>query len=88
MLQSLPNPFVSQTVIRYAVPAEAQTTLGIYNLSGQLIRTLVDENTSEGSHSVIWDGSDDRGDPVAAGIYYYQLESGEFSNVRKMLLIE
>ena len=62
--------------------------LEIYNVRGQLVRTLVNENKTAGKHSAIWNGLDEQNRPVASGIYYYKLTAGNFANVKKMVLMK
>ncbi|NIR86164.1 T9SS type A sorting domain-containing protein, partial [Candidatus Bathyarchaeota archaeon] len=59
----------------------------IFNTLGQEIRTLVNERLEAGVHRVRWDGKDNNGNPVASGVYLYELQSGQFSQVRKMSLL-
>lgn len=91
--QNYPNPFNPSTTIRFSLPSQAAagslpTTLRIYNVMGQLVRTLVDEPMTEGAHHVIWDGKDDSGDLVASGVYFYKLRSGNYENTKKMVLMK
>ena len=84
---SHPNPYNSETVLRFQVPAgEAQ--LVIYNLAGQEIATLVDEEMAAGAHAVRWGGRNQRGRRVASGVYFAQLRSGSDVRVRQMLLLK
>ncbi len=87
--QNVPNPFNPATRIAYTVPAAAVVTLKVYNLAGQLVRTLVDGPSSAGGHEVIWDGRDDAGQSVASGTYFYELRAdGELVQSRKMQLMK
>lgn len=86
--QNYPNPFNPRTSIRYALPQDAQVRLTIYNLLGQKITTLVDEQQSAGYRTVWWDGKDANGDDVSSGVYFYRLTAGEFSEVRKMMMVK
>ena len=90
MKQNYPNPFNPTTVIRYSTYSArfTHTTLKVYNILGQKLRTLVDEPKGRGNHEVIWDGKDDKGKEVASGIYFYQLKVGEFTESKKMLLLK
>ncbi len=88
LLGNYPNPFNSQTTISYQLPTEADVILKIYNLLGQKIRTLVNENQPTDYHSVIWDGKDENGKPVSSGIYFYKLIIGEFGETKKMILLK
>ncbi|MFC1528519.1 FlgD immunoglobulin-like domain containing protein [Candidatus Latescibacterota bacterium] len=85
--QNYPNPFNPSTTIQYDVPKNTQVVLKIYNLAGQEVRTLVDENQSAGYRSVIWDGKNNRGYSVSSGIYIYRLKTPEFLKTKKLLLI-
>lgn len=71
--QNYPNAFNAETAIRFALPASAQVELSIYNLSGQPVATLVDGIRSAGTHTVRWDGRNDRGSALASGVYLYRL---------------
>ena len=82
-----PNPFNPQTVIKYQLPKTSQVRLTIYNSSGQVVKTIVDEAKQAGFYWVIWDGWDDAGKKVASGVYLYELRAGDFAKVRKMALI-
>jgi hypothetical protein len=85
-----PNPFNPVTSIEYSISnrqTPMHTTLRIYNIQGQLVRTLVDEPQKAGTHRVSWDGRDNAGRQVASGVYLYRLEAGDFSKSEKMVLI-
>ena len=83
-----PNPFNPTTTISYTMPASGDVKLNVYNLRGQLVRSLVNEAKTAGSHKVVWDGKDDRGNTMASGIYLYRLETGKHSETRKMMLMK
>ncbi len=85
--QNCPNPFSLSTTIRFSVGTPAHTALTIYSIQGRLIRVLSNEYRDSGDHSVVWDGRDDLGEEVAAGVYLYRLSLGEFEETRKMILI-
>lgn len=91
LFQNFPNPFNPATTIRFSVGAgqtPTHTTLQIYNILGQKVRTLVDEPKHAGSHKVIWDGRDDSGKDVASGVYFYQIEAGDFTEAKKLVLLK
>lgn len=92
LAQNYPNPFNPSTTIRFDIPErlteEARVQLKIYNLLGELVRTLVDEQKFFGQYTVEWDGKNHRFEPVASGIYIYQLTAGEFKQTRRMLLLK
>ena len=89
LLQNFPNPFNPETTIGYELAESADVTLQIYNVVGQVVRTLMaSESQSVGRYQVRWDGMDDRGTPVSSGIYFYQLSAGKFQDVRKLMLLK
>ncbi|NIR49204.1 T9SS type A sorting domain-containing protein [candidate division KSB1 bacterium] len=87
LFQNYPNPFNPATTIRYDLNQDVFVTLKIYNLRGQEIRTLVEADLQPGTQSVIWDGRDRHGHPVASGIYLYRIQAGDFHQVKKMSLL-
>ena len=89
LLQNAPNPFNPATEISFVVPAGgANISLRIYDISGKLVRTLVDGFESGGSCTVIWHGRNDQGRQVASGTYFYQLAAPGFSEMKKMVLLK
>jgi hypothetical protein len=87
LAQNYPNPFNSSTAIDYQIADAAVVELTIFNALGQKITTLVDAWQTAGQHQILWHGKDDAGKTVANGIYFYQLKSGNFVQIRKMLLV-
>lgn len=85
--QNYPNPFNPTTSIDYTLSKASPVTLKIFNLLGQEIRTLVNEQQSAGTKTVVWDGRDHSGRQVSSGIYVYQLQAGNAVQSRKMLLV-
>ena len=73
--QNYPNPFNPTTTIGYSITGTNHVTVGVYDITGRLVRTLVDEAKVAGPHSVMWDGRDTNGIVVATGIYFVRLES-------------
>jgi hypothetical protein len=89
LYQNSPNPFNPTTVIRYDVPDEGtQISLRIYDVTGRLIRTLVDGSVPPGQQSVTWDGVDGHGNQVSTGIYFYRLQVGGTTLTKKMVLLK
>lgn len=86
--QNYPNPFNPSTQISFTLPTEVEVTVVVYNMLGQTVATLVDETLPTGSHTVVWDGTDDSGQAVATGVYFYRLQTDEFSQSLKMVLIK
>ncbi len=85
---NFPNPFNPETAISFDVPAgwAAPVTLRIYNVQGQVIRTLAEGVMPPGRHNILWNGKDRFGQTVSTGIYLYQIISGDYRAVRKMLM--
>lgn len=83
-----PNPFNAYTEIEFSLPEAGHTSLRIYNINGQLVRTLRDDHLPAGSHMVRWDGLDEAGTRVASGIYFCRLEHEGTAQARKMLLLK
>ena len=86
--QNYPNPFNPTTTLRYDTPESGTVSILIYDMMGRQIRTLVNENVSAGYHFVQWDGTNETGSPVAAGVYIYSLNSGSFRAIKKMILLK
>ena len=87
LAQNAPNPFNSNTVIRFALSQPSQVELAIYNLLGQPVAVLVQGPSAAGTFSVRWDGRDQAGHELTSGVYLYQLRAGEYAEVRKLLLL-
>lgn len=86
---NVPNPFNPTTTIAYDVPQSGgDVSIAIYDVSGRLVRTLVDEHRSAGRYSAQWNGDDDAGWPVASGVYFYRMQAGPFHETRKMVLLK
>jgi hypothetical protein len=84
--QNYPNPFNPMTVIAFSLPEDSDVQLRVYNLRGEMVRELFSGHEAAGEHTVMWDGTDDRGRGVASGSYYARLESSQGVQTRKMLL--
>jgi hypothetical protein len=87
LFSNFPNPFNPDTWINYQLPQDGPVTIKIYNINGQLIITLVDEEQTAGAHSVTWDGLDLSGSPAASGVYFCQLRSAQAVETIKMILV-
>ena len=86
--QNYPNPFNPSTQISFDVPDGAELVrLNIYNILGKKVSTLLNNVVNPGKHKVEWNAKDDEGNPVASGIYFYELSSSSFTARKKMLLI-
>jgi hypothetical protein len=83
-----PNPFNPVTTIRYGVERRSHVSLRIYDVAGRLVRVLVDEVQEPGlEYEARWQGRNDRGRPVASGIYFCRLMAGSFTETRKLVLL-
>ncbi len=87
LLQNHPNPFQSQTSIPFFIRKRDRVHIGIYNINGQLVRTLNDQEFLPGMHTVIWDGKDQSGQGVGAGVYLCKMQSTGFMAVKKLILV-
>jgi len=83
-----PNPFNPETVIRFAVAKNDNVIINVYNVSGQLVRSLVNGSYKVGMHQAVWNGLDNSGRPVSSGIYFYRMNTSEYVAVKKMLLLK
>jgi|GEM_PF-2981985 len=88
--QNYPNPFNPSTTIRFAVPGNVadRTQLTVFNMLGQKVKVLINEQLSPGNHSIVWDGRDRFNNLTASGVYFYELRAGDFVQVRKMALMK
>lgn len=88
LFQNYPNPFNKGTVINYSLPMSGRVIISLYNLSGQRIKTLIEEDKSPGYHIVYWDGRNEQGAEVTTGIYVYQLKVGNFVCTKKLVYLK
>jgi hypothetical protein len=87
--QNYPNPFNPTTTIRYSIAEAGHVSLRVYNVAGQLVRTLVDEHQAPGRvRPVTWDGRNSAGQSVSSGVYFYKLTTAGFTKTRKMVLLK
>jgi hypothetical protein len=92
LFQNIPNPFTQLTAISYQLQAPSFTTLKVYDLSGRVVRTLVDEEQEAGYYTILWDGRDNRGERVVPGLYFTRMVSrigqiNDFSRTRKIVIL-
>lgn len=88
LIANYPNPFNPETTVRFSIPFATKVELSIYDIRGQKVCTLVDNEMEKGMHSVIWNGRDNAGKQVSSGIYLYKLTTGNRTAVKKMLLLK
>jgi hypothetical protein len=82
-----PNPFNPETVISFSLPEAEHVQIEIINLLGQSIRSLTDRSFDAGTHTVVWDATNNSGDEVASGVYFYKIQAGNFVDTKKMTLM-
>ncbi|MCD4819113.1 MAG: S8 family serine peptidase [Candidatus Cloacimonetes bacterium] len=88
LYQNYPNPFNPETVISFATENDDHIEISIFNIKGQIIKTLTDQEFSKGKHDLIWNGLDYENKPVTSGLYLYKLKSRKFTTIKKMLLLK
>ena len=88
LMQNFPNPFNPSTTITYALPAQGPVSLIVYDALGREVTRLVDNVQPEGYHTVQWSGVNSAGGQVSTGVYFYRLQAGDFSQIRKMVLVK
>ncbi len=85
--QNYPNPFNPETVISFDLPQPEYTELTVFNVLGHKVATLLKTPMNAGSHQIVWNGKDANGNQAASGVYFYQLKSGTFNKIKKMILL-
>jgi hypothetical protein len=88
LFQNYPNPFNNSTTIEYQIPKSSSVNLVIFDITGKKIVQLVDQKQNAGKYSIIWNGKNHNHDYVASGLYFYRIITGEFSKVKKCLIIK
>ena len=83
-----PNPFNPETTIRFSTKEAGPVALEIYNVKGQLVKKLVNEDKAAGNHTVVWNGTDQNNRPVSTGVYFYKMHAGKYSSTRKMIMMK
>jgi len=86
--QNAPNPFNPTTTIRFSVADDSHVRLIVYDVAGRRVRTLVDGNRRANVYKEVWDGTNDAGQSVATGVYFYRITAGKFVQTKKMLLLK
>ena len=87
LLQNYPNPFNPTTQIAFNIPEASTVTIRVYNMLGQVVRTLTDGYMQAGLHTVEWDATGDNGSHLPSGLYIYRLQAGSYVEIRKMTLM-
>ncbi|MBC8215012.1 MAG: T9SS type A sorting domain-containing protein, partial [Candidatus Marinimicrobia bacterium] len=86
--QNYPNPFNPVTTIQYNLPDDAHVSMVVYDIMGRQVRTLVNDVQSAGYRTVKWNATNEMGQPVSAGMYFYVLKADDFTQIRKMVLLK
>ncbi|MBX2993140.1 MAG: T9SS type A sorting domain-containing protein [Bacteroidetes bacterium] len=86
--QNYPNPFNPTTNIRFSLPKDEHVTLQVYDVTGALVKTIVDQTLRSGNAEATWDGTNDNGSKVASGMYLYRLKAGNFVTTKKMIMMK
>ena len=86
--QNYPNPFNPVTTLRYDLPEDATVNITIYDMMGRQVKTLINGSQTAGYRSTQWNATNDAGSPVSSGIYLYMIQSGEFRQTKKMILLK
>ena len=87
-LSNYPNPFNPTTTISFSIPNDGKVNLEVFNAKGQKVKTLVNERKTAGSHSIVWNGTDSRGNTLNSGVYFYKIKSDRFTSTKKMILLK
>jgi len=88
LYQNYPNPFNPVTTLRYDLPIEGLVNISVYDILGNVVNNLVNTSQSIGYKSLIWNGTNNQGQPVSAGVYLYSIETGKFRQTKKMILLK
>jgi hypothetical protein len=88
LLQNYPNPMRNITTIRYQLPKKEKVSLKIYDVVGRLVKTLINELKEPGYYTIHWHGKDDRERKASAGVYFYRIQAGNYTNTKKMVLFK
>ena len=83
-----PNPFNPVTNITYGLPEDMRVMITVYDIKGRVVKTLVDSKQSAGHNSIFWNGTNDFGAPVSTGLYFYRIQSSNFSQTKKMIFLK
>ena len=86
--QNYPNPFNPTTTLQYDLPEDRLVNITIYDMLGRAVKILINQPQDAGYRSIIWDATNNYGKPVSAGIYLYQIQTGEYMQTRKMVLLK
>jgi len=83
LCQNFPNPFNASTIIKYDLPKQSQVAIGIYDILGRKVETLINKQQQAGYHQVVWNAND-----ASSGIYFYEIQAGDYIDSKKMILLK
>lgn len=86
--QNYPNPFNPSTTFDFALPTKADVQINVFNVLGQKVATLADKEYAAGTYQVTWDGTNDRGEHIASGVYFYTMKAGDYTQTRKLMMVK
>ena len=86
--QKYPNPFNPSTQIKYDLAEDALVSIGIYDVTGRIVKSLINMNQSTGYHSLRWDATNNIGEAVSAGMYIYTIQAGQYRATKKMVFLK
>jgi protocatechuate 3,4-dioxygenase beta subunit len=86
--QNYPNPFNPVTMIEYSLPESANVSLQIFNVQGRLVTTLVNKQQNSGVRQAVWNGLDQNGSALPSGVYFYQLQANDFTEIKSLILLK
>ena len=85
---NFPNPFNPDTQIAFSLNKQSHVQITIFNIRGQLVRTLVDEQRDANNYTVTWNGTDDNNKFVSSGVYFYKMRAEKYTSTKKMILMK
>ena len=85
---AFPNPFNPSTTIRFDLPEDSFVTINVYDMVGRHVKTLLNNNMPAGRRSIVWDSTNNLDQPVSAGTYFYTINTGEYSQTKKMVYLK
>jgi flagellar hook assembly protein FlgD len=88
LYNAMPNPFRAQTAIRYSLSSESKVAISVYNITGSLVKNIINGKARAGIYNIIWNGRNEKGEQVSAGVYFCKMQTSGFSATRKILLVE
>ncbi len=88
LIGNYPNPFNPETRIAFSTKENGPVSIDIFNIRGQKVKALLNENMVAGPHTVVWNGTDDNGKSVASGVFFYRMKSGKYTSTKKMILMK